>query len=506
MGSESGPQTDGVIQVHGTDNVVAALRDIPTGTRFHVNGIEVVCKHDVRRGHKIAVRRLLSGESVVKYGHSIGHATQTIEPGSWVHSHNLATNLSNIVEYSYSPVPTVLRQTSIPPRTFRGYRRASGRVGTRNEIWIINTVGCVNTSAEKIARRANELYRHPNVDGVFSFSHPFGCSQLGDDLANTRKVLAGLMNNPNAGAVLVLGLGCENNQLADLLKLTGAIHPNRIRSFNSQSVDDEIETGVQLIGELFDYIKLDRREECSLADLTVAMKCGGSDGLSGITANALVGRITDTLAAHNGRVLLSEVPEMFGAEQQLMNRAKDASVYERTVRMINNFKEYFLSHGQPVYENPSPGNKEGGLTTLEEKSLGAVQKGGTAPVSDVLDYGEQVKERGLSLLYAPGNDGVSSTAMVASGATLFLFTTGRGTPLGFPVPTLKISSNTTLFQNKQKWIDFNAGAIVDGATTMDELTEQLLDMIVAVASGVKMTKNELNGYREIAIWKEGVTL
>ncbi len=495
-----------ILHVHPSDNIVVALKDIQSGTRLGVNGSELVCTEDIRRGHKIALRDLRDGDFVVKYGHPIGRITHSARSGSLVHSHNLQTNLLDVIEYVYSPVASAHQPAREPARTFRGYRRANGRVGTRNEIWIINTVGCVNTSAERIARKANELFRHTNVDGVFSFSHPFGCSQLGDDLNNTKKVLAGLMNNPNAGAVLVLGLGCENNQLAELLKLAGTIEPDRIRSFNSQAVGDEIEEGVRMVGELFEHIRHDTREECPIAELTLGMKCGGSDGLSGITANALVGRITDLLVAQNGRVLLTEVPEMFGAEQQLMNRAKDKFVYDKIVGMINNFKRYFLSHGQPVYENPSPGNKEGGLTTLEEKSLGAVQKGGSAMVSEVLDYGEQVSVRGLTLLYAPGNDGVSSTAMTAAGATMLLFTTGRGTPLGFPVPTVKISSNSTVFESKRNWIDFNAGAIVEGITSIEELAGQLLDIIVKIASGEMQTKNEANGYKEIAIWKEGVTL
>ena len=386
-----------------------------------------------------------------------------------------------------------------------GYRRKSGRVGTRNEVWIVNTVGCVNTAAERIAREA--AARFPDAcDGIFSFSHPYGCSQLGDDLANTQRVLAGLLRHPNAGGVLVLGLGCENNQSSALLEMATGVDEERLRFFNTQDVVDEVDEGVEAVGELLARMASDRREPCPASDLVIGHKCGGSDGFSGISANPLVGRIADRLTSLGGGVLLTEVPEMFGAERVLMERAVSQEVFDEVVTMINDFKEYFLRHGQPVYENPSPGNKAGGLTTLEEKSLGAIQKGGRAPVTRVLRYGEPAAPGGLALLEAPGNDGVSSTAMTASGATLLLFTTGRGTPLGFPVPTIKISSNSAIAEKKPHWIDFNAGALLDGTATMDGLAEELFAYVLDVASGRVRTNNEKHGYREIAIWKEGVTL
>jgi len=364
----------------------------------------------------------------------------------------------------------------------------------------------VNTSAEKIARIASERFPSSRVDSIVSFSHPYGCSQLGDDLGNTQKILSGLIRHPNAGGVLVMGLGCENNRLPALLESAGPVDPARIRSFNSQSVTDEIEEGVRLIGELLEVAGKDHREERPIGELVLGMKCGGSDGLSGITANPLVGRVTDMLVRAGGTVLLTEVPEMFGAEQLLMDRCADEETFNRLVALINGFKEYFERHGQPVYENPSPGNKEGGITTLEEKSLGAIQKGGSAPVSQVLAYGAPVNSPGLALINAPGNDGVSSTAMVAAGATALLFTTGRGTPLGFPVPTIKISTNSALASLKPGWIDFDAGVLVSGTVSAEELASRLMSYVIDVATGSSLTRNESRGYREIAIWKEGVTL
>jgi len=491
--------------IHPADTVVVALEALAKDAAASAGGTTLRVNEDVPKGHKIAARAIAQGEDIVKYGHVIGHATADIKAGAWVHSHNMKTNLSDIIDYTYAPVQaTEVRPPEEVP-VFEGYQRADGRVGTRNEIWIINTVGCVNTSAERIAKISNERYSRDNFDGVYTFSHPFGCSQLGDDLEMTRKALTGLMDNPNAGGVLVLGLGCENNQLKQMLAHAPAA-AGRIRSFNAQDVEDEIEEGVAKIGELFDSMKGDRREPVPVSELTLGMKCGGSDAFSGITGNPLVGRITDMLTRYGGRVILTEVPEMFGAEQQLMNRAVTEGVYRDIIRLINTFKGYFTAHNQPVYENPSPGNKAGGITTLEEKSLGAIQKGGGAPVREVLMYGEPVRERGMALLNAPGNDGVSSTAMTASGATMILFTTGRGTPLGFPVPTVKISTNSALVKNKRNWIDFDAGVLASGTATMETLSADLFGLIMDIASGRVKTKNELNGYREIALWKEGVTL
>lgn len=493
------------IIIHPDDNAAVALEDLSQGDTLDVNGKLLTLKNDVRRGHKFAIAPIKANQNVIKYGYEIGHAVSDMEPGEWIHSHNLKTNLNDIIEYSYNPVPVKKEQRGSSVPVFMGYRRKNGKVGTRNELWIINTVGCVNSAAEKIAKICNEKFKRDNFDGAFTFTHPYGCSQLGDDLEDTQHVLSGLIKHPNAGAVLVLGLGCENNQLKTLINGLGYYDPERLSYFNSQDVSDEIEEGIARAEKLFEAMKDDKREEVPVSELVIGVKCGGSDALSGITANPLVGRITDMLTQYGGSVLQTEVPEMFGAEQQLMNRAKDERTYKRIVDMINNFKEYFKSHNQPIYENPSPGNKEGGLTTLEEKSLGAIQKGGKAVITQVLDYCSPITEKGLALMNAPGNDGVSSTAMAAGGAAILLFTTGRGTPLGFPVPTIKISTNTPLWEKKKTWIDFNAGVLVEGAS-MQEVSKQFLDYIISVASGKEQTKNEINGFKEIALWKKGVTL
>jgi altronate hydrolase len=507
------------IRIHPADNVAVALRALAAGEEIAVDGARVEVRDDVPAGHKVALRALEPSEPVVKYGFPIGAATQPVEPGAWVHSHNLKTRLEGLTEYRYEPAS---RQDAPPPPgaepraparlplpAFMGYRRANGRVGTRNEVWVLNTVGCVNFAAEGIARISAERFRGQGVvDGVHAFGHPFGCSQLGDDLKNTQRILAGLIRHANAGGVLVLGLGCENNQMESLLAIAGDVDRSRLRFFNSQDVVDERDQGLAAVAELVARMEDDRRVECPASDLVLGHKCGGSDGFSGISANPLVGRIADRLTALGGGVLLTEVPEMFGAEQVLMNRAADERVFRDIVAMIDDFKQYFLRHGQPIYENPSPGNKAGGLTTLEEKSLGAIQKGGRATVTRVLRYGEPAPTGGggLSLLESPGNDGVSSTAMVASGATLLLFTTGRGTPLGFPAPTIKVSSNTEIARKKPHWIDFSAGTLLDGTATVEQLEDDLFALVLDVASGRTLTNNERHGYREIAIWKEGVTL
>ncbi len=496
------------VRIHPADHVAVAVRALAEGCQVVVDGEALQLGEDVPLGHKIAVRSLEPGEPVVKYGFPIGEVTAPIARGAWVHTHNLKTCLEGVVEYRYEPAGVGARHAApLPARTFMGYRRRNGRVGTRNEVWILNTVGCVNHAAEQIGRAAAQRFAG-QVDGVYSFSHPYGCSQLGDDLRHTQRALAGLLRHPNAGGVLVLGLGCENNQLDELLRLAGDVDPARLRFFNSQEVSDEVEAGLASLTELVATMEHDARQQCPASDLVLGHKCGGSDGLSGITANPLLGRIADRLTALGGSVILTEVPEMFGAEQLLMNRAADAAVFREIVALINDFKAYFLRHGQPIYENPSPGNVAGGLTTLEEKALGAIQKGGLATVTRVLRYGEPAGPPGggLSLLESPGNDAVSSTALGASGATLLLFTTGRGTPLGFPVPTLKISSNSAIAAKKPHWIDLNAGALLDGTATMDQLEEELFALILAVASGRELANNEKHGYREIAIWKEGVTL
>jgi altronate hydrolase len=504
----AGTTAPAVVRVHASDTVAVAIRALAAGETIDVNGTRVVARDDIPAGHKIALREHDADEVVVKYGFPIGAATQPIARGAWIHSHNLRTRLSGVASFEYKPLDAhESAKPSVMP-TFEGYRRRDGRVGTRNEIWVLNTVGCVNHAAERIARLTTERFAGRGIDGVHAFSHPYGCSQLGDDLKNTQKVLAGLMRHPNAGGVLVLGLGCENNQMDKLLELAGDVDRDRLRFFNTQDVIDELEQGTSEVAELVARVSQDRRETCPASDLVLGHKCGGSDGFSGISANPLVGRIADRLTSLGGSVVLTEVPEMFGAEQVLLDRAVSEGVFRDAVSMIDDFKQYFIKHDQPIYENPSPGNKAGGLTTLEEKSLGAIQKGGRAAVTRVLRYGESVRagESGLALLEAPGNDGVSSTAMTVAGASMLLFTTGRGTPLGFPVPTVKVSSNSEIAVKKPHWIDYNAGALLDGTSSIDALTDDLFSLVLDIASGRKQTNNERHGYREIAIWKEGVTL
>jgi len=491
------------VRVRPTDDVAVAVDALEPGDVITVGGDTVRIREAVPAGHKVALRSLGVGDVVHKYGWAIGRLTAAVEAGDWIHSHNLKTQLEGTLDYTFEPTPRA--EAPRVERTWEGFKRADGRVGTRNEVWVINTVGCVNWAAEKIARSANERFAGV-IDGVHAFAHPYGCSQLGDDLGHTRQLLAGLMRHPNAGGVLVLGLGCENNQMDALLAEAGEVDRSRIRFFNTQDVFDEVQSGVAALNELVERMRDDRRETVPASALVLGNKCGGSDGFSGITANPLVGRVADRLTAAGGTVLLTEVPEMFGAERVLMNRAASEPVYRDVVGMVNSFKEYFLRHGQPVYENPSPGNKAGGLTTLEEKSLGAIQKGGSSTVTSVLRYGQKVRLPGLALLEAPGNDGVSSTAMVASGATVLCFTTGRGTPLGFPAPTIKVASNSEIARKKPHWIDFDAGRLLDDPTAMDRLADELLDFVLDVASGKTLTNNERNDVREIAIWKEGVTL
>ena len=491
-----------VLRVHPRDDVLVALRDLQPGETVHSSTDTLITKSSVPRGHKLAAAAIGAGTAVRKYGWPIGRATQDIAQGEHVHTHNLATALTAHEDYTYTPPVAAIPHPAGDPRTFLGYPRRDGRVGTRNELWVLCTVGCVARTARRIAEIAGERLK-ARVDGVYALTHPFGCSQLGDDLKHTRQVLASLASHPNAGGVLVVGLGCENNQLRAMLDAAN-LDPSRIRSFNAQAVDDEVEAGVRALEELAELLQQDKRVARPLSDLVLGLKCGGSDAFSGLTANPLIGRISTTLAQAGGTPILSEIPEIFGAERILMARAVDLTVFNDTAKLVNDFKHYFTAAGLPVSENPSPGNQAGGITTLEEKSLGAVQKAGDAPLTQVLRYGERVQRPGLALLEAPGNDAVSSTAIAAAGATVLLFTTGRGTPLGFPAPTLKISSNSALAQAKPRWIDFDAGTLLTGAA-VDEVTRALLDLVIDTASG-RQTCAERNGEREVAIWKTGVTL
>ena len=491
------------IKINPSDNVAVALHDLPKG--MIVEGVTVSV--DVPRGHKVLLKDLKAGEDVVKYGFPIGHVTKDAPAGTVVDHYCIKTNLEGLLEYSYAPVPA----PELPagqPRTFRGFRRADGQAGIRNQIWVIPTVGCVNGVCQQIVERFKAEIAGQDgddgVDAIVAFPHNYGCSQLGGDHENTRRVLADMVHHPNAGGVLVVSLGCENNQLDAFRELVGPVDGNRVRMFVTQKVGDEIEYGLEQLREIYSVCSQDRREDIPVSELRVGLKCGGSDGLSGITANPLLGVFSDWIVAQGGTTVLTEVPEMFGAETLLMNRCQDRATFEKTVRLINDFKEYFMKQGQPVYENPSPGNKAGGISTLEEKSLGCTQKCGKSLVRGVLSYGERLRVKGLNLLSAPGNDLVASTALGASGCQIVLFTTGRGTPFGSFVPTMKISTNTPLAVGKCGWIDFNAGVLAEGEP-MESVAARFIDTVLAAASGAPV-RAEQNGYREIAIFKSGVTL
>lgn len=498
------------LQLHPLDDVAIAVRDIEAGESVPVHREEaeehlVMVLQDVPKAHKLAVHDIARGNDVRKYGYSIGRATRDVRAGEWIHSDNLETNLRGLVNYQYAPQPSVpVLARSGALRTFDGFVRPDGGVGVRNEIWILNTVGCINKVCEALARESQTLFAG-RVDGIYHFPHPFGCSQLGDDLAHTQQLLASLAAHPNAGGVLIAGLGCESNQIALFRQFLPPEILPKIRFLRMQDVEDELEAGLGLIRELVEQAELCQREPISLSKLKIGLKCGGSDGFSGITANPLVGALSDVIVAAGGTTILTEVPEMFGAEEILMNRAATEDVFHDIVELVNDFKKYFMRHDEPIYENPSPGNREGGITTLEEKSLGCIQKGGYAPIVDVIRYGERAQKHGFNLLQGPGNDLVSVTALSASGAHVVLFTTGRGTPFGGPVPTVKISTHTELATRKRQWIDFDAGAILEG-TSITAMRDQLVDLVVSVASGERKTRNEVGGYREIAIFKDGVTL
>ena len=489
-------------QINPGDNVAVALEPLKEKTEAEIAGKMILLRSDVAAGHKVAVRPIEKGGAVVKYGFPIGEATERIAAGDWVHTHNMKTRLGDLLEYTYEPDFRPLPLQT--PQTFEGYRRKDGKVGIRNEVWIIPTVGCVNAVAKQIERESQKFLT-PALDGIYAYSHPYGCSQLSQDLLNTQLLLCGLIRHPNAGAVLALGLGCENNGIGEMKKVLGPYDPERVAFLNCQDEEDEAAAGVAAVERLCGYAGGFRRETCPAGELTVGLKCGGSDGFSGITANPLVGAFSDRLIAQGGTTILTEVPEMFGAETILMNRCENREVFRKTVDLINNFKKYFMSYHQQIDSNPSPGNKAGGITTLEDKSLGCIQKGGTAPVSDVLLYGRPAVRKGLNLLQGPGNDLVAATALAASGAQLVLFTTGRGTPFAGPVPTIKIASNSALARRKNGWIDFDAGRLLRG-NDLGGLSEEFFNGVLELASGKRKAKSESLEKQELAIFKDGVTL
>lgn len=491
------------IQIQAQDNVAVALQNLSAGTVIHLADKEIILKQDIPRGHKFAVKDIAAQENIIKYGYPIGHATCDIASGDYVHTHNVKTNLSDINDYSYQPnFPAI--NINEADREVLIYRRANGDVAIRNELWIIPTVGCVVGIANQIRQRFLQQNPADDIDGVFTFSHSYGCSQLGDDHQNTKVMLQNMVKHPNAGAVLVIGLGCENNQIDAFRETLGDYDPQRVKFMVSQHFEDEVEAGLELLQQLYQQMRNDRRQAGKLSEVKFGLECGGSDGLSGITANPLLGNFSDYLTSHGGTTVLTEVPEMFGAERILMSHCHDKQTFDKTVAMVNGFKQYFISHHQPIYENPSPGNKSGGITTLEDKSLGCTQKAGHSQVVDVLKYGERLCKAGLNLLTAPGNDAVATSALAATGCHMVLFTTGRGTPYGGFVPTMKIATNSELAQRKRNWIDFNAGRLVEDVD-MSQLLDDFINNVVEIVNG-KPTKNEINQFRELAIFKSGVTL
>ena len=497
-------QQSSFIKINPIDSVIVCLRPFTKGEKIIVDDHEIEIQQDTPAGHKILLQDTKAGTDILKYGYPIGHAKEDMQQGQWVNEHNLQTNLSGTLKYTYNPVNY---QADIPKeqRTFKGYVRKNGDVGIRNEIWIVPTVGCVNGIALNLVEQLKQETKLEGIDAIHAWTHNYGCSQLSEDHENTRKILRDICLHPNAGAVLVLSLGCENNQPDQFMEMLGNYDHDRIKLLVTQKVKgDEVEEAMKILRQLYASVKEDKRTEVSVSHLRVGLKCGGSDGFSGITANPLVGEFSDWLVAQGGTTVLTEVPEMFGAETILMNRCKTPQLFQQTVSMINNFKEYFLSHNEPVGENPSPGNKAGGISTLEDKALGCTQKCGRALVSGVCEYGDRLHEPGLNLLSAPGNDLVAATALASAGCQIVLFTTGRGTPFGTFVPTMKISTNNDLFERKPNWIDFNAGQLLLG-TDMKCVRNQLIDKIIATANG-EPVRNEVNNYREIAIFKNGVTL
>ncbi len=492
------------LKINPADNVVVAISDLKAGEIINEGNNQIVLKEDVPAGHKVTLKDFTEGENVIKYGYPIGHVRCNVEAGRWINENQIQTNLAGLLEYTYNPVKVDL-DIPVKDLTFKGYRRKNGEVGIRNEVWIIPTVGCVNGIVNQLAANLRQETGSEGVDAIVAFPHNYGCSQLGDDHENTKKILRDMVKHPNAGAVLVVGLGCENNQPDVFREFIGEYDEDRVKFMVSQKVEgDEVEAGMKILREIYAKAKEDKREDVPLSELRVGLKCGGSDGFSGITANPLLGMFSDFLVAQGGTSVLTEVPEMFGAETILMDRCRTKELFDQTVSLINDFKEYFLSHGEPVGENPSPGNKAGGISTLEDKALGCTQKCGKAYVDGVMAYGDRLQVKGLNLLSAPGNDLVASTALASCGCHIVLFTTGRGTPFGTFVPTMKISTNSNLAKNKPTWIDFNAGVIVENEP-MEKTCERFIDYIIRVASG-EQVNNEKKDYREIAIFKNGVTL
>ena len=489
-----------LIKINEIDNVAVAVSEIPANTTIN----EVTTLNDIPMGHKVALKDIKEGEDIVKYAQVIGVASKDIAKGEHVHSHNMHTKLSGELEYTFNQVDYTNKKLDNPYKLY-GYKRKNNKVGIRNELWLVPTVGCISSICKDIIEQFKAKHDLSDIDGAYTYAHQYGCSQMGDDQDATIKVLQNIASHPNAGAVLVVGLGCENNQLKPFIEGLKDVDQSRLRYFNCQEVDDEVTTALNYLDELYEVMRHDKREEIEFRDLTIGLECGGSDGFSGISGNPLLGRLSDRVISYGGNVILSEVPEMFGAEHLLMNRAKDEKVFNEIVDMVNRYKQYFIDNKQVVYENPSPGNKAGGITTLEEKSCGCIQKGGISIINGVIDYGDQLVEPGLNLLYGPGNDLSSTTAIGSAGAQIILFTTGRGTPYGSFVPTVKVATNSTIYNKKQNWFDFNAGIVLDNAD-LDAACDEFMKKVVSFINGEEKTKNEAKQYKEIAIFKRGVIL
>lgn len=492
------------IKINTSDNVVIALKNYKKGETITLDGDSLILLEDVSKGHKIALGNIEKDEDIIKYGMPIGHAVTPVKKGEWIHTHNMKTNLKDLSDYIYNP-KFQDRVLDLEKRSVEVYKRKNGDVGIRNELWIVPTVGCVNGIAQLIKDEFLNEIGDIQIDNINVLTHNYGCSQLGEDHINTRVILQNTVKHPNAGGVLVLGLGCENNQIGEFEKTLGEYDKDRVKFLVTQDIEDEVEAGKNILLKLYEKMLQDKRESASLSEINFGLECGGSDGLSGITANPMLGEFSDYIVAQGGTTVLTEVPEMFGAETLLMKRCKNEEVFKKCVSLINDFKEYFIKNDQEIYENPSPGNKAGGITTLEDKSLGCTQKSGVSQVMDVLKYGEVLKEKGLNLLSAPGNDSVATTALASAKCHMVLFTTGRGNPYGGYVPTVKISTNSELYNKKRRWIDFDAGRLLSEDITMDELLEEFIEYIIEVINGKKVN-NELNRFQEIAIFKSGVTL
>ena len=518
------PAAHAAVYLHSDDNLCVAARHLELGEEISVGGESLRLAEPVRLGHKLAVRAIREGERVKKYGQTIGFATRDIAPGQWIHSHNLTAGRFER-EYEYA--------TEIPPppapiegRTFQGYRRAGGKAGTRNYIAVISSVNCSASVSKYISQRFDNslLAKFPNVDGLLPLTHKGGCGlqYAGEDHQQLTRVLSGFATHPNVGAYLLVGLGCETGTLQYLVqhgglaegvvqlntKANGAARPPVVLSMQDcGGTNKTVEAGIAAIAEMLPRVNGVRREPIPASELILGCECGGSDGNSGVTANPALGAASDLLVAAGGTSILSETPEIYGAEHLLVRRARTRAIGEKLIDRIRWWEEYTAKFGVEIDNNPSPGNKEGGLTTIYEKSLGAVAKGGSTALCGVYRYAEPVTAQGFVIMDTPGYDPASITGMVAGGANVVCFTTGRGSCFGCkPVPSIKIATNTPMYEQMIDDMDINAGVILEGASVAD-VGRQIFEFILEVAGG-KRTKSEIHGVgeEEFAPWSIGPTL